>query len=39
MKNLLLKQIEFEHWANVKLLDSLKTAQPLDERAHKIVTE
>lgn len=33
MKDLLLKQIRFEHWANITLLESMKTANPLDERA------
>jgi uncharacterized damage-inducible protein DinB len=33
MKNLLIKQIQFEYWANTELLKSMKTAQPLDDRA------
>ncbi|MES2726615.1 MAG: DinB family protein [Bacteroidota bacterium] len=33
MKELLLKQIQFEHWANTTLLASMKTANPLDARA------
>ncbi len=33
MKELLIKQINFEQWANSTLLSAMKTASPLDERA------
>ncbi len=33
MKELLIKQINFEHWANTELLASMKRAKPLDDRA------
>lgn len=33
MKELLIKQMEFEFWANTELLKSLKQADPLPERA------
>ena len=33
MKEILIKQIKFEYWANTELLTSLKKANPLDERA------
>jgi uncharacterized damage-inducible protein DinB len=33
MKALLIKQMEFEFWANMELLKSLKQANPLAERA------
>lgn len=33
MKNLLIKQMQFEHWANTELLKTLKQANPLNERA------
>ncbi len=33
MKNHLIKQIQFEYWANMELLKAMKTADPLDDRA------
>lgn len=33
MKELLIKQMQFEHWANIQLLKNLKQANPLSERA------
>lgn len=33
MKNLVIKQMQFEHWANTELLKNLKQANPLDDRA------
>jgi uncharacterized damage-inducible protein DinB len=33
MKDVLLKQIDFEHWANTILLSTMKKANPLDEKA------
>lgn len=33
MRELLIKQINFEHWANTILLASIKEANPLDDRA------
>lgn len=33
MKNMLLKQVDFEHWANTSLLNTMQKANPLDERA------
>jgi uncharacterized damage-inducible protein DinB len=33
MKELLLKQMEFEYWANREILSSMKQARPLHERA------
>ncbi|MGB3073697.1 MAG: DinB family protein, partial [Chitinophagales bacterium] len=33
MKELLIKQINFEHWANTKLLTSMRMVNPLDERS------
>jgi uncharacterized damage-inducible protein DinB len=33
MKNLLIKQIHFEYWANKELLKAMKIANPLDDRA------
>jgi uncharacterized damage-inducible protein DinB len=33
MKNLLIKQIQFEYWANTELLKAMKIANPLDDRA------
>ena len=33
MKELLIKQINFEHWANSTLLVTMKEANPLDDRA------
>ncbi len=33
MKNLLIKQIQFESWANTELLSAMKIANPLDDRA------
>jgi uncharacterized damage-inducible protein DinB len=33
MKEILIKQIEFENWANTKLLASMRQAKPLDDRA------
>ena len=33
MKETLIKQINFEHWANTELLKTLYKANPLDERA------
>ena len=35
MKETLIKQMEFENWANTQLLSSLYKADPLDERALK----
>jgi uncharacterized damage-inducible protein DinB len=33
MKNLLIKQIHFEYWANKELLKAMKIAHPFDDRA------
>jgi uncharacterized damage-inducible protein DinB len=33
MKNLLIKQLQFEYWACLELVKSMKIAQPLDDRA------
>lgn len=33
MKELILKQMQFEYWANFELLQTLKQANPLNERA------
>ena len=33
MKNLLIKQMQFEHWANTELLKTLKQVNTLNERA------
>jgi uncharacterized damage-inducible protein DinB len=33
MKELLIKQINFEHWANSTLLAAMREANPLDDRA------
>ena len=33
MKEILIKQINFEYWANTELIASMKKANPLDERA------
>ena len=33
MKELLIKQMQFENWANTQLLKTLKQANPLNERA------
>lgn len=33
MKELLIKQINYEHWANSGLLETIKSASPLDDRA------
>jgi uncharacterized damage-inducible protein DinB len=33
MKQLLIKQIQFEKWANLEILAAMKMAKPLDDRA------
>lgn len=33
MKELLVKQIKFEHWANTELIAAMRAASPLNERS------
>jgi hypothetical protein len=33
MRDLLVKQIKFEHWANTELIAAMRAASPLNERS------